>query len=80
MILEILGLAAIVAGGYGFKKLNDHAGDSLAHKKGIQCPNCRSNNVRQKSGSSFKVQLGGTWKSMVDYECKDCNHKFTCYE
>ena len=80
MLLEILGLATIAAGGYGFKKLNDHAGDSLARKKGIHCPECGSSEVRQTSGSSFKVNFGGSWKTMIDYKCQNCGHKFTRYE
>lgn len=80
MILEILGIAAFVAGGYGFKKLHDHAGESLARKKGIRCPKCGSSEVKQNSGSSFQVNYGGGWKSMIDYKCKCCGHKFTRFE
>lgn len=80
MLLELLGLAAFAVGGYGFKKLNDYAGDSLARKKGIRCPNCGSKEITQKSGSNFQVNYGGGYKSMIDYKCKCCGHKFTQYE
>lgn len=76
----VLGLVVIVLIIYGFIRLNNYAGDSLARKKGIRCPNCGSSEIRQKSGTSFKVNFGSGWKTMIDYKCKSCRHKYTRYE
>lgn len=78
--MAFLGLLACIGVLVGIFALNSRAGDSLARKKGIRCPECGSTEIRQQNGSSFKVNFGGSWKTMYEYKCKNCGHKFTRYE
>lgn len=45
----VLGLVVIVLIIYGFIRLNNYAGDSLARKKGIRCPNCGSSEIGKRA-------------------------------
>ena len=73
MILGILGLAAFAAGGYGFKKLNDYAGDSLGRDK--TCPCCGQKGLRKVGTSGFYVN----GKLQSEWKCMQCGKKYTTY-
>lgn len=73
MILGILGLAAFAAGGYGLKKLNDYAGDSLGKDK--TCSRCGHKGLRKVGPSGFYVN----GKLQTEWKCMHCGEKYTLY-
>lgn len=75
-----IGILMIVAVVYGFKLLNDYAGEQLAKGRNVKCPNCGSGEIRQTSDSKTRIIVNGIRYGMFSYKCKSCGHEFTKFE